>query len=263
MTRYLEDTAKPLHGQPVTSIDRRTIADLLSRVARESGPVSANRLRASMSAMFGWAIREGLVDLNPVIGTGKREERSRDRVLTDAELSAVWAATQDDRYGAIIRLLILTGSRAREISDLRWSEIDFDHGKIALPAERTKNGRPHEIPMSIAVQEILSAQPKTGDRVFGTFSGWSRLKTALDARIQNPEPGSFMICAVPRQREWAIWASRHMLSRLSSIIRAGTRAGSPGFTIAPSTPPRRPRPWHCGLTTSWLWLRGARATSRL
>ena len=188
VTRYLEDAARPLHGQPVTSIDRRTIADQLSRVARESGPVSANRLRATMSAMFGWAIREGLVDANPVIGTGKREERSRDRVLTDAELSAVWAATQDDRYGAIVRLLILTGSRAREISDLRWSEIDFNHGKIALPAERTKNGRPHEIPMSSAVQEILCAQPKSGDRVFGTFSGWSRLKTELDARIRNPEP---------------------------------------------------------------------------
>ena len=80
----------------------------------------------------------------------------------------------------------------------------FDHGRIALPAERTKNGHPHEIPMSNAVQEILCAQPKTGDRVFGTFSGWSRLKTELDARIQNPQAWVFMICAVPRQREWVI-----------------------------------------------------------
>lgn len=189
--RHLEKNARSLHALPVTSIDRRTIADLLNRIAKENGTTAANRARASLSAMFGWSIREGLVDANPVMNTGKREERSRDRVLTDTELTTIWNTLEADHYGAIIRLLVLTGQRANEIGGLQWPEIDFDHDKIVLPADRTKNARAHEIPMAPAVRDILSAQSRIDGRSFvfgygsGQFSGWSKSKAALDARIQE------------------------------------------------------------------------------
>ena len=58
---------------------------------------------------------------------------------------------------------MLTGQRANEIAGLRWPEIDFDRGVILLPAERTKNGRAHQVPMSGIVVDILQAQPRTED----------------------------------------------------------------------------------------------------
>jgi len=189
VARHLEVYAKPLHRLPLTSVDRTIVSDRLNQVAKDSGAVTANRARASMSAMFVWGMTEGLVDKNPVISTRKREEKSRDRWLTDAELKVIWNSVDDDHYGAIIKLLMLTGQRANEIAGLRWSEIDFDRGVILLPAERTKNGRAHQVPMSGTVIEILEAQPRTEGRdlVFGygagPFSGWSKAKEALDAAI--------------------------------------------------------------------------------
>ena len=59
--------------------------------------------------------------------------RSRDRELTDRELAAIWHELPGSDYGAIVRLLILTGQRREEIGALRWTEVDPHERKIALP----------------------------------------------------------------------------------------------------------------------------------
>ena len=75
--------------------------------------------------MFAWAIGEGLCEANPVDGTNKAsEDKPRERVLSDAELAAIWKAAPDNDYGRIVRLLMLTAQRREEIGGLRWSEID-------------------------------------------------------------------------------------------------------------------------------------------
>ena len=184
---YLNRHARTLHNLPATVVGRRHIADLLDSIAKNSGAVSANRARSSVSAMFSWAMRRGLHDSNPCIGTEQRRERSRDRVLADAELAIIWNALSGSGFSDIIRLLILTGQRADEIGGLRWSEIDFEEGVISLPAERCKNGRPHQFPMSVFVADILKARKRTREYVFGTrangFSGWGKCKVGLDVRI--------------------------------------------------------------------------------
>jgi integrase len=190
LERYLDRYAKPLHALPASSVDLKRIADLLDIIAKERGAVSANRARTSLSAMFSWAMRKGLHDHNPVANTEPRKEQTRHRVLTDTELAVVWNTVGAGDYGAIVKLLILTGQRAAEIAELRWPEIDFDRGLISLPAERTKNGRPHEVPMSAAVVEILGGQ-KSRDRDYvfgrddGPFSGWGKSKERLDKALAD------------------------------------------------------------------------------
>jgi integrase len=192
--RYLETHAASLHALPVDAIDRLAVAERLNSVATGSGSVTANRVRSAMSAMFVWAMREGLVLANPVVNTNKRQEQPRERVLTDAELRMVWRALDNSEYGIIVRLLILTAQRRNEIAALRWSEIDYGRSVISLPGERTKNGKPHEIPMSEAVRSLLTARPKNGrDFVFGEgagpFSGMSQRKAMLDAKIAASNDG--------------------------------------------------------------------------
>jgi integrase len=187
--RHLNKHAKPLHGLLLAGIDRRCIAGLLSQIGETSGSVAANRVRASLSAFFTWTIREGMLDSNVVIGTNRNNEAERDRVLSETELREIWAALLDDDYGAIVRLLMLTGQRREEIGGLRWSEIDFDREVIVFPAARTKNKREHEIPMTNAVRDILELRDQLANRdlVFGagrgSFAGWSNAKMALDARL--------------------------------------------------------------------------------
>jgi integrase len=185
--RHLEVNAKPLHSLPLASIDQGAIAGRLNAVAK-NGAIAANRTRASLSAMFVWAMGEGLAAANPVMNTNRREEKTRDRVLSDTELRTIWQSLEEDDYGVIVKLLMLTGQRANEIAGLRWSEVDSRQGLISLPGERTKNGRPHDVPMTATVRSLLKLQEKTGDRdlIFGRsdgpFSGWSKAKAALDER---------------------------------------------------------------------------------
>ena len=89
-TRHLRVHWKPLHKLMLGAVTRQDIAAQMRTLARDSGPVAANRARGALSAMFAWAIGEGLCEANPVIGTNKAaEEKSRERVLDDAELAAV------------------------------------------------------------------------------------------------------------------------------------------------------------------------------
>jgi hypothetical protein len=139
VSRYLRVSWKPLHELPLHQVDRRAIASCLSVIAAESGGTSANRSRTTLSAFFSWAMREGLADVNPTVGTHTFDELTRERVLTNGEIAAVWNACRIDHYGSIVKLLILTGQRRLEIGEVTRTEIDLPGRRIRLPGARTKN----------------------------------------------------------------------------------------------------------------------------
>jgi integrase len=188
--RHLGHNLAPLHSLPINQVDRRAISAQLQRMV--DSPVQANRTRSTLSAFLNWCLREGLVESNAALATNKNIERARERVLTDAELRNLWLALPEGDFGDILKILILTGQRAHEISDVQWSEINFEKGVIELPAHRTKNRRKHTIPMSPMVRTILQGREQNGDFVFGItgasgFSGWSRCKERLDKTLGIPE----------------------------------------------------------------------------
>jgi integrase len=210
ITWHMEDVWKPLHGLSVDGVRRDTVAALLSAIAKRSGPAAANRARATLSAFYAWALGEGLCEENPVVGTNIQTENGpRDRVLIEveeegdegeprainwAELISVWQALPAGDYGNIVKLLALTGCRRDEIGSMEWSEIDFDKRVLSIPGERTKNRKPHRVPLSPLALNILKAIPRR-DRIhlFGIgetgrgYSGWSKSKAALDGRVKLKE----------------------------------------------------------------------------
>jgi integrase len=183
--RHLLRDCKSLHRLPIAGVTQADIVRLLNNAA---GPVTANRLRATLTAMFSWVMREGvkLPDGNIASFTNKRDETSRDRVLSDQELKAIWRASGHDDYGAIVKLLILTAARRDEIAHLQWSEVG--DGALNLPAARTKNGRAHVIPLSEQSRVIIAGRER-GKRihVFGRddsgFHGWSKCRYRLDKNL--------------------------------------------------------------------------------
>ena len=188
--RNLTSHWKPLHEAAAHSLRRSAVAGRLAEIATENGPYAANRARAYLAAMFSWAIEQGLVDDNPVAGTGRiTKEVSRDRILSDAELALIWQHSGAGDYGSIIRLLILTGQRREEVAAMLWSEVDLAAGVWTISTERTKNKRAHDVPLSAATIAILHDTPERVDRDYvfgfgaGAFSGWSKAKVALDKRI--------------------------------------------------------------------------------
>jgi integrase len=171
-------------------------------VAR-TAPVTANRVHASLSAMFACGMKAGLVAQNPVAATFKpAEEAPRERVLSDTELALIWRETGGNHdHDRIVRLLLLTGARREEVAALAWSELaPNSDGTVTwlLPSERTKNRLPLELVLPRMVVALLAPPHDVGagcrPLVFGegkgSFSGWSQCKARLDTRITRANGGT-------------------------------------------------------------------------
>jgi len=188
--RYFEVHWKPLRERSLAGIKRADVAARLQELVKAHGRTSAARARNYLSAMYAWAMREGLCEANPVIATNDPAAGilARDRILSDDEIRIVWNACGDDSPGRIVKLLLLTGCRREEIGGLKWQEINLDSGVIAIPGERIKNRRTHELPLPKVALDLLAAVPHEGreyvwGRSDGPFAGWSAAKLKLDAQI--------------------------------------------------------------------------------
>jgi integrase len=190
--RHLVKHASSLHPRLIREIDRKLAASLLAKIAGKSGDRAADSVRASAGAYFGWLIAEGLTDANPFAHTIKRTKgaEGRSRTPSIVEMVEIWQAADDETdHSRIIRLLMLLALRKNEVGRLEWAEVDLEKAAITIPARRMKAAREHVVALSAAALEILHASRLEGrTHVFGRsgetgFSGWSRCKARLDARI--------------------------------------------------------------------------------
>jgi integrase len=178
---------------PVTSIRRRDIIALLDESKARGATTTANRELSALSKFFSWCCERDILSASPTFGVRKpAPENSRERVLSDVELAIIWkaAVAEGHPFGDLVRLLILTAQRRVEVAGLAWPEIDLVTFTWSLPGSRTKNKRPHLVPLSEAAAELLETIPRyaAGNFLFGLsgrseFSGFSHAKARLDQRI--------------------------------------------------------------------------------
>lgn len=172
------------HGRRIDEITRADVRAMLGRV---NGGTTANRVHSITRKLFNWCVENDILVSSPVTGVGPpSQEVTRDRVLTDDQLKAVWLAADEGGYpfGYIVQLLILTGQRRGEVAGMEWSEVEGD--TWIIPRERAKNGRRHEVPLSRQAMAIINGLPRIGDRYAVTlngdtpFNGWGKSKARLD-----------------------------------------------------------------------------------
>jgi integrase len=160
--------------------------------------VISNRTLANCKGLYTFAMSPKIkaATSNPFAEIERGEEESRERVLSNEELKAVWTAAGKlgSPYTGLIRLLVLTGQRLNEIAGLRWSEIKFDKMQIELPGARTKNGRAHIVALSPIALDILERTKREkieskDDLIFtisgGRLNGWSRLRVRLNEAVNE------------------------------------------------------------------------------
>jgi integrase len=193
--RYLSRHCGPLQKKPVAKITFEDIAELIRDLVQKHGQTSAARARGALAAFFSWCMRQAMAKANPVIGTDNpvRGKAPRDRVLNDDEIRVIWRNCDDDDFGKIIRLLLLTACRREEIGALQWSEVDLTTGKLVIPKERTKSKRALELTLPATAVTILEAVRCRNSRaaLFGGgangFNAWSYNTLALNGRIAAAE----------------------------------------------------------------------------
>ena len=181
-----------LQGFPFRDVERVQIVNLVDRVAKRGArgagaPVEARHVLSIMRLMFHYAVNKGYIGSSPVASieagdTGASAGRVRERCLDTAELRRLWQAVDSAQAGreglaasvflsvhvaTIIALLILTGQRVSEVSQMEWREVDFNDGTWTIPPERSKNRRAHIVHLSaLAVDLLVAMKPVTGASQF-------------------------------------------------------------------------------------------------
>lgn len=135
--------------------------------------------RASQNVSFGLTI-------NPVasIPPDREARNAGQRVLTEDELRALW--NDMPHYGvgkqvhcALQVMLVTGGQRVREVVEARKDEFDLKARVWTIPAERTKNSREHQVPLSERAIELISRQlgANDGPYLFGHANGAEKFMT--------------------------------------------------------------------------------------
>ena len=140
------------------SITRKEVVRLLDDIVERGAPIQANRVLEILRKAYNWAISRDIVTYNPCIGIERpSDEHARDKVLTDDEISAVWAALADETLAisSAYKLRLLTAQRGQEVEMMRLEDIDRESGWWTIPAEHSKNERSHRVPLSAQTIKVL------------------------------------------------------------------------------------------------------------
>ena len=132
----LRDMVHEWTGRQFVSIGRADLTKLLDKIEKKSGPRQANYTLAVFSSMANWYAARDDSYRSPVVkGMRRGTPTKRDRLLSDDELRAVWKrAETNGTFGALVRLLLLTGQRRDKVASMRWEDISID-GTWTIPAE--------------------------------------------------------------------------------------------------------------------------------
>lgn len=193
LQRTLQIHVEPKWGnRPLRDIRRKDVHALLDELVAMDRVGTAREVRKYLSGMFNWALNREIVLDSPMHGL-KRDELANNenagRKLDDAELRAIWAAALGLGYpfGAMYRLLILTGQRRNEWANAKRSEINEDERWLEVPRARFKGARDHIVPLSDPAWAIVEKLPEfEGDFLMSTragkvpVAGFSKAKAELD-----------------------------------------------------------------------------------
>lgn len=164
----------------------------LAAIRKGYAPGTCNRLLILLKFLFNCAIRWDVLpaDMNPCVGVEPvRDNGARERYLTVAEVQRLFEELDGNRnvqVGQVIRLLLYTGARKREVLDARWEHIDLERRTLTVPV--SKSGRPRHIPLSDAALELLRGlprdpaipwvffNPRTGKPPVSVFYAWDTIR---------------------------------------------------------------------------------------
>jgi integrase len=199
--QYKTYLAQKLGSKKLSEIDRASIAVIHNKITKAGHTTAANRVKALISSVFGWAISAGLWEANPATGIKLNKERSRDRFLQGDELPRFFQALAEEENETMrdyFLLSLLTGARRSNVLAMQWADVSLDRQEWRIG--ETKNGTPQTVTLSPEAVEVLQNRKLTesGRFVFPGIGstghlvepkkGWERiLKRAgiIDLRIHD------------------------------------------------------------------------------
>ncbi len=161
--QYLDRDLAPLANRQLARITTSDLEDILL-TKRATAPIAANKLRVILSHFFAYAALHDWIEKNPMlkltfdeVGTPTFE---RERVLSDDEIRKAWNI--EPPHGSLYQFLLASGQRLSEVLALAADPSCVRDGVWHI--EETKSGRPHRVPMTPLMRNILAGGIKEKKR---------------------------------------------------------------------------------------------------
>ena len=197
----ISEFAKRWGNRPVGSIAPRDVRQVLAAAVNRDAPYRAFNLLTVAKMFFKWVVSrddEYGPLVSPCANLRAKDEigkkLTRERVLNDAELRALWSSSTvlGYPYGPLLQLLALTGQRKSDVAEASWREFDLAAKTWVIPAARMKMAAAHVVPVTGDMITLLGRLPRfdKGDYLFSyTFgatpvNSFSKVKTALDRQMR-------------------------------------------------------------------------------
>ncbi|MEM7446477.1 MAG: tyrosine-type recombinase/integrase, partial [Pseudomonadota bacterium] len=176
--------------RPVDAIGRRDVIALIEGIGARGHGYAANRRLSLLRTMFAWGVEVAMVPATPVIGIEPPgHEQRRQRVLDDAEITALWHAweTMAWPFGVLFKLLLLTAQRRNQMANLRLADIALADQVWTVGGTKSGGRRQsHAIPLSTHALEIITSVPRSpGAFVFPARGRTDRTVTGFSKAAQR------------------------------------------------------------------------------
>jgi integrase len=206
MSLLRREMLRPLGNVDLATLTRNDLVERIAAVEASGRPGAAQDLRKNAAVFLGWCADTGRITTSPLAGW-RRQRKTRaqrldraGRALQDWEIPILWEATKaastgvqrgdqeigfyhrrpadriDGPFEAYLKCLLLLGQRRTETALMRWADVDLRRGVWIVPAEVTKSGREHRVPLPPQVRAILEGIPR---RVRSPYVFWGRHGKAI------------------------------------------------------------------------------------
>ena len=178
----------------IRDIRQADINSILDRLVNDGTPSEANHALGVIKTLFAWCTERDMLQASPCAKVKKPARHGkRSRVLTELELARLWEALPKEGFpfGHLGQLLILTGQRRGEVTQMQWQQVEERSRLWTIPGHIAKNGREHVLPLSNLAIDVVHSIPRLNDTfVFpargndaATISGFSKAKLRLEAAV--------------------------------------------------------------------------------
>jgi integrase len=249
--RVLLHNCAPLLDLEFKAITKDDVNTLLKKFEDQGHEAKAGLTFAWLSSLWRWAYREELTD-NPIMQRVRRPATSapRDRVYSDDEIKAIWAAAEQCKptEAAFVKLLVLLAPRITALAQMRWSHFDATNNVWVTPNQLTKSSknrkdRTYKTPLPPLAARILTSLPRGGnadDPVFpdlfvrvddqGYFAPYnlvSKLKRNGAPPDFSPHAIRHTLATFLENAGHSEWERAQVLNHSGSSVTAGYSHGHP------------------------------------